>query len=182
MLAFQRGDEEAFVRLYRAWRDRVLNFSRRLLGDAAAGEEAAQEVFLKLYETRARYQPRSRFSTFLYRIATNHCLKLRERHDVSRTDRDGEMDLRASTGPGAEHEAGRAELRAALRRALAALPDRQGAAFLLCHYDGLSLREAAEVLGVTEGAVKSLVHRAREALCEKLEPWIGEAGEVSHAV
>ena len=182
MLAFKRGDEEAFVRLYRAWRDRVFRFAGRLLGDAAAAEEAAQEVFLKVYQARLRYEPRSRFSTFLYRIATNHCLKIRERHDHARTDRDGEMDLRVSAAPGAETQAGQSQLRAALRKALASLPDRQGAAFLLCHYDGLSLREAADVLGVSQGAVKSLVHRARTALCETLTPWSDDAGEVSHAL
>jgi len=182
MLAFQRGDEEAFVRLYRAWRVRIVNFARRLLGDATAGEEAAQDVFIKLYESRKRYQPRSRFSTFLYRIATNHCWKLRDRHDFSRTDRDPEMDLRPSNAPGGESEAARAQLREALQRALARLPDRQGAALILCHYDGMSYEEAARVLGVSESAVKSLIHRARTALCEQLRPWVAEDTELSHAV
>lgn len=182
MLAFSRGDEEAFVRLYRTWRDRVVNFARRMLGDAASGEEAAQEVFLRLYEARKRYEPRSRFSTFLYRIATNHCLKMRERHDQRFTDRDGEMDLRPSAATGAEDHAAQGELRQALLRALSALPDRQGAALLLCHYDGLSYEETAEVLGVSEGAVKSLVHRARSALMERLGPWMDQAKGLSHAV
>ena len=182
MLAFARGDEEAFVRLYRKWRDRVVNFARRLLGDAAAGEEAAQEVFLRLYQTRSRYEPRSRFSTFLYRIATNHCLKIRERHDHRLTDRDADMDLRASAAADALDHAARAQLREALLRALAALPDRQGAALLLCHYDGLSYQEVADVLDVSEGAVKSLVHRARSALCDRLGPWMDQAKGLSHAM
>jgi RNA polymerase sigma-70 factor, ECF subfamily len=180
MLAFSRGDEEAFVRLYQAWRHRIFNFSRRLLGDAAAGEEAAQEVFLKLYQARRRYQPRSRFSTFLYRIAANHCIKVRELHDRKRTDREADMDRHVSAAAGGEAQAARAQLREALLRAFRALPDRQGAAFLLCHYDGLSYREAADALGVSEGAVKSLVHRARAALVEKLGSWMEK--DIAHAL
>ena len=77
MLAFQRGNEEAFVQLYRSYRDRVINFSRRIIGNVAQGEEAAQEVFLKIYRFRGRYVPKARFSTFVFRLATNHCLGTR---------------------------------------------------------------------------------------------------------
>ncbi|HEX2675716.1 MAG TPA: sigma-70 family RNA polymerase sigma factor, partial [Polyangiales bacterium] len=81
MLEFAHGDEEAFVKLYRSYRDRMVGYCMRLLGDLAQAEEAAQDVFLKLYGARASYQPQSRFSTYLYRIATHHCWNLRARLD-----------------------------------------------------------------------------------------------------
>lgn len=72
MLAFAQGEEAAFVTLYRTYRDRIVGYCTRLVGDRARGEEAAQDVFIKLYRARASYSERGRFSTFLYRIATNH--------------------------------------------------------------------------------------------------------------
>ena len=69
MLEFTKGREDAFVELYQRHRDRIVSFTGRMLGDRAQAEEAAQDVFLKLYRARESYEPRSRFSTFLYRIA-----------------------------------------------------------------------------------------------------------------
>jgi DNA-directed RNA polymerase specialized sigma24 family protein len=94
MLAFQAGDEQAFTTLYEKYRDRLVNYSRRFLIDRARGEEAAQDVFLKLYRARARYQPVSRFSTYLFRIATNHCLNVLQRHDQKLVDRGTELSER----------------------------------------------------------------------------------------
>lgn len=180
MLAFQKGDEEAFVTLYRRYRDRLVNFCRRFLGSEALGEEAAQEAFLKLHKARQRYAPKSRFSTYLFRIATNHCLNqvARVEHKLTHPDADGAAQ---PAEPDQEQAAERREVRVALGRALALLPDKQRAALVLCHYEGMSYREAALVLEVTEGAVKSLVHRARERMVRELQPWL-ESTKVSHAL
>lgn len=180
MLAFSRGQEHAFVELYRKYRDPIVRFSLRMLGDRAEAEEAAQEVFLKLHRARASYRPRSRFSTFLYRIAANHCLNLRARLDHRLVDRDGQSERHPE--PAADQLAGLAnkQLRAALERALAALPERQRAALLLVHYEGLSYRDAAEAIDVSEPAIKSLIHRARATLIEQLDTL--QAKEVEHAV
>lgn len=181
MLAFKHGNEEAFVALYRRHRDRVVNFTRRLMGNMADGEEAAQEVFLKLYHARASYQARSRFLTYLFRIAFNHCLNLKARHgNKLRAPDNAALDAAASP-PSREPEAltQQSELRAALQKALASLPEKQAAAVVLCHFEGMSCQSAADVLEVSEGAVKQLLHRARQTLAERLLP---DHPEVAHAV
>jgi len=175
MLAFQAGDEQAFVTLYEKYRDRLVNYSRRFLTDRARGEEAAQDVFLKLYRARSRYQPVSRFSTYLFRIATNHCLNVLQRHDQKLVDRGTELSERPGAvlrdGQSSPEDAySQTELRDFVNAAIGRLAENQRAAFLLCHYQGMSYREAAQVIEVTEGAVKSLIHRARERLAKELEP------------
>jgi RNA polymerase sigma-70 factor (ECF subfamily) len=182
MLAFRDGDEEAFVTLYRQYRDRIYNFTRRLLGDAALAEEATQDAFLKLYAARDRYEARSRFSTYLFRIARNHCLNLRARHDNRRVDRSRTSEHTVGDAAGPDREAERTELRTALRAALAELPENQATALVLAQYEGLSYREIASVLGVSESATKSLIHRARERMMKELRGWTSREGEVSHAV
>jgi RNA polymerase sigma-70 factor (ECF subfamily) len=81
-----------------------------------------------------------------------------------------------------DREAERTELRAALRAALAELPENQATALVLAQYEGLSYREIAGVLGVSESATKSLIHRARERMMKELRGWTSREGEVSHAV
>jgi RNA polymerase sigma-70 factor (ECF subfamily) len=175
MLAFQAGNEEAFVKLYEKYRDRMIHFTRRFLSDVAQSEEAAQDVFLKLYKTRDRYTPSARFSTYLYRIATNHCLNIQGRLDTKLVDRHQSVeerytDVPCSPGETPEESAQRTELRGALEKALQGLPKNQRAALVLCHYEGMSYREASSILALTESAVKSLLHRAREKLMAELRP------------
>jgi RNA polymerase sigma-70 factor (ECF subfamily) len=187
MLTFCRGQEDAFVELYRRYRDRIVAFCRRIVGTDAQAEEAAQDVFIKLYRARDGYTPRSRFSTFIYRIAANHCLNLQARVEHKLVQRGVEVDARPAPGhadrspaPHAALEQG--ELRAQLSRALATLPDRQRAALVLVHYEGLSYEEAAEAIDVTESALKSLIHRARAAMMHELAPFMqGGAGDGERA-
>lgn len=182
MVAFAKGREDAFVELYQRHRDRVVRFTRRMLGDQARAEEAAQDVFLKLYRARASYQPKSRFSTFLYRIATNHCLNLHARIERKLVDRSGQVEQHGGRA-GDQHGAlAQKELRELLAVALGKLPERQRAALLLVHYEGLSYREAAEAIDVSESALKSLIHRARSAMMAELEPVLGGTPEVEHAL
>jgi RNA polymerase sigma-70 factor (ECF subfamily) len=186
MLAFQRGDEEAFVTLFGRFRERIANFARRLLGDQAQGEEAAQEVFLKLYSARERYRPDSRFSTYLYRIARNHCLNLRARRDWTARDPERDAEAEPARHPPPEHGIDDARLRLAILQALARLPENQASAFVLCQYEGMSLAEAAAVLELSTSAIKSLVFRARQGLMELLRPYARELSpepeEARHAV
>ncbi len=188
MLELTRGNEEAFVTLYRKYRDRIIGYCTRLLGDRAQAEEAAQDVFLKLYGARKTYEPKSRFSTFLYKIATHHCFNLRARLDRKLVRRGEALDEHPDHD--ASHDAAQslhnAQLRAALTQALAKLPENQRAALVLVHHEGLSYRDAAEVVDVSESAIKSLVHRAREALTGELASWLEaapeNASEVRHAL
>lgn len=187
MLTFCKGREDAFVELYRRYRDRIVAFCRRIVGSDAQAEEAAQEVFLKLYRAREGYEARSRFSTFLYRIAANHCLNVQARVEHKLTQRGVDIDARIATGPSGSAPAQHAqleqdELRSELQRALATLPDRQRTALVLVHYEGLSYEEAAQAIDVTESALKSLIHRARTAMMEQLEPWLLANEGARHAV
>jgi RNA polymerase sigma-70 factor (ECF subfamily) len=184
MLAFARGQEDAFVELYNRHRDRIVSYARRILRNQAQAEEAAQDVFLKLYRARDSYSPRSRFSTFLYRIATNHCLNIRARVEHKLVARDVEAAERpAGPGDAQDRALDRKAMREHLDAALRTLPDRQRAALVLVHYEGMSYREAADTIEVTEGAMKSLIHRARAAMIQELEPWLGDAAkEVGHAM
>jgi RNA polymerase sigma-70 factor (ECF subfamily) len=182
MLAFKGGDEKAFVTLYERYRNRVFNFARRLLLDPALAEEAAQDAFLKLYAARERYEPRSRFSTFLFRIARNHCLNLAARHEQTRVQRGRAIERVDASEEAPDAAAQRGQLRDALRAALAELPEKQASALILAQYEGLSYREVADVLGVSEGATKSLIFRARERLTRELRGWTRDAGDVSHAM
>lgn len=182
MLAFAAGEEAAFVELYRRYRDRMVHFCRRLLGDQARAEEAAQDVFIKVYDAAARYQVKSRFSTYLYRVATNHCLNLNARVE-RRLVKDGDEDLERAKSPTTPcDDLSQRQLRAALAEALATLPDKQRAALLLVHYEGFSYREAASAVAVSESALKSLVHRARERMTHQLRHLVAESGDVLHAM
>ncbi|MEM6533902.1 MAG: RNA polymerase sigma factor [Myxococcota bacterium] len=182
MLRFQGGDEEAFVQLYETYRDRIVAFTTRMMGSTSVGEEAAQDVFLKIYGARKRYQPTARFSTYIYRVATRHCLNLRDRHAFKKTS--GGLDAERETGEESSpaDETRKRELREALQAALAKLPDTQRAALVLVHYEGLSYRECAESLGVTESAIKSMIHRARSALTQLLDPELSQPMEFKHAM
>jgi RNA polymerase sigma-70 factor (ECF subfamily) len=180
MLSFAAGREEAFVELYRRYRNRIVTFATRMLGDQARAEEAAQDVFLKLYRARQTYKVESRFATFLYRIATNHCLNQRARIEHHLTQHNEAADA-AAHGVDQHRDYANRQLQVTIAAALNKLPERQRAAFLLVHYDGLSYREAAESLDVSEAALKSLIHRSRGALSADLAPVIGNS-EIDYAV
>ncbi len=181
MLAFQAGSEEAFVKLYRLYRDRIFNFARRMLGDQAQAEEAAQDVFLKIYRAKDRYRANSKFSTYIFRVASNHCLNLLARKEHRLTDH-GEMADHPSNNDDPESSASRSQLRSIIAEAVRDLPSKQAAALLLCLHEGMTYRDVAEALDTSESAIKSLVFRARETMMKKLSTQLPGAEEVAHAV
>jgi RNA polymerase sigma-70 factor (ECF subfamily) len=171
MLAFRDGDAAAFDTLFRRWSGRLLRYLDRMLRDPGSAEELVQETFLRVYRARDRYAPEARFSTWLYRIATNLALnelrRPRHRSPHGSTDCDDAPPLPDDAPPADAVVQARALGRAAVRE-LAALPEKQRAALCLTALEGLSYAEVAESLEVTEKAVKSLVHRARSALATRL--------------
>jgi RNA polymerase sigma-70 factor (ECF subfamily) len=192
MVAFQGGDESAFRSLFEKYGRAMVAFCHHFVRDAARAEELAQEVFLKLHRSAARYQPTARFRTFLYRIASNHCLnelrrgeygarRAREVSDDGGADGSEPADPDSLAGSGANPE--EVALAAALGRAvedlLARLPEKQRAAFVLGRLEGLSYDEIAEVLGTTVPAVKSLVHRATVAAATALESYTPRGKEAA---
>lgn len=173
MLAFRDGDAGAFETLFHRWSARLLRYLERLVRDPAVAEELVQEAFLRVHRARDRYVPEARFSTWLYRIATrlalNELRRPRRRDPHRSTDADDAPPLPAP-GPAVD-ECVDARLRGAgVLSALAQLPERQRAALWLSAVDGLSYGEVAAALDVTESAVKSLVHRARSTLAERVKP------------
>jgi RNA polymerase sigma-70 factor (ECF subfamily) len=175
MLAFQRGDGAAFRALFERHARAMVSFCNHFVRSPARAEELAQDVFVKLHESAERYRPAARFKTFLYRIASNHCLnELRRGEHAARraAEEDGPLDpdLLPSGAAGPEEAARAAALERAVGELLARLPERQRAALVLCRFEGLSYEEIAEVLGTSVSAVKSLVHRATLAAADALLP------------
>lgn len=177
MRAYQAGDEQAFERIVATYAAPVHALVARFLGTEHGREDVVQEVFLRVVQSRARYEPSARLATWLYRIAFNLCAHERER---LRPAHSLDSDERATREPAheaaPESELERADAIGAVRAAIARLPEAQRMALLLARYEELSHAEIAHVLGSSEKAVKSLVHRARERLREDLRPWLEEQG------
>lgn len=174
MLALRAGDGAAFDALFARWSAPLLRYLERLVRDPAGAEELAQEVFLRVYRARERYQPDARFSTWLFTIATrlawNELRRPRHRHphDALEGDEDmGPLPL-AADEPAADAVADARRTGALVERALDRLPERQRAALWLAAVEGFSYAEVAALLETTERSVKALVHRARTGLAEHM--------------
>ncbi len=182
MLAWQAGDESAFDRLVEEYSGKVFALCSRFLGDVSGREDLVQEVFMRIVRARDRYEPTARFSTWLYRIVYNLCANWRERRremlsldgpggEAGQGER-GEVEDRGMLDP--SEGMARSDVVDAVREAVAGLPDNQRMALILAKYEDLSHSEIAAVMESSEKAIKSLVHRARENLREKLAPWLEE--------
>jgi len=183
MLRFQKGDMEAFQQLFNKYSSSVVNFGFRFVGSRERAEELAQEVFLQVYRWQERYEPRAKFSTWLFRIAHNHCLNevRKGEYKVSHESLDSQLDRegneRGRDLPDTNLRKGDDILAAKqatdkIQQILHRLPESQRSAVTLSRFEGLSYQEVAEVLGTTEKAVKSLVFRATQSLREGLKEFL----------
>jgi RNA polymerase sigma-70 factor (ECF subfamily) len=171
------GSVDAFEPLVERYQDRVVRLCERFLGRREDALDAAQEVFLKAFRHAAGARPRGRFYTWIYRIAVNHCLnQLRRRRVVrflslerGRTDEGIAALDPASPAPDAEADLLTRERWRRTRRVIDALPPGQRAVLLLARFEGLSQREIAATLGITEGAVESRLVRAMRRLAAAQE-------------
>ncbi|RMH39839.1 MAG: sigma-70 family RNA polymerase sigma factor [Deltaproteobacteria bacterium] len=173
-------DESAFGELVETFQDQVFNLTYRMLGDRAEAEDVAQEVFITVFKSIDSFRGDSKLSTWLYRIAANHC-KNRIKYLARRRDRDrsefneavsGRPAAGAVTGP-TQAPAPDAALDAAqreqlLQRAIAELDEDHRLLVVLRDIDELSYDEICAITGLPEGTVKSRLHRARVALRKKL--------------
>jgi RNA polymerase sigma-70 factor (ECF subfamily) len=176
MLAFQQGDERCFDQLFEKHQRAVIGFAARFTGRRDVAEELAQEIFVKCYLARSSYQPTAKFKTWLFRIARNHCLNELRRQDYRRPPQPLDEAQQPSSQLTPEAELESRALERAVEQALAALPESQRTALLLSRTQAMSYDEIAAAMGTSVSAVKSLLHRAKQTLVERL----GEVAEGHH--
>jgi RNA polymerase sigma-70 factor (ECF subfamily) len=182
MLAWKAGDEAAFDRIVELYSDRLWALLTRFLGPRPQREDLVQEVFLRLVKSKDRYEPTARFSTYLFRIAFNLAVNMGAKASERRTERlaqgENQTDPLTHMADAAAQEPfldlERADTVRAVRAAIAALPEQQRMALVLAKYHDLPYDQIGEVLGTSEKAVKSLVHRARENLRAALAPYMAK--------
>lgn len=177
----RNGDQDAFRVLVERYQGRAYRLAARLLGDPVQAQDAVQEGFLKAYGSLTRFEGRSGFYTWLYRLVFNLCIDMKRRDRSSRhvewTDEvAGQLaptdGAPPASGPAVELERG--QLRIALAAAVEQLPEEARRTLLLREVDGLSYAEIAEALGIPKGTVMSRLHHARRRVRQLLV----EAGAV----
>ena len=182
MLALRDGNMAGFDFLIQKYRKPIIHFMYRMVHNQAVAEELAQEVFLRVYRSRETYRAEARFSTWLYRIATNlgvnHARDTRHERTASMVyldETDGETGMTpdvADTTPDVEANLLRQERLNAIRQHVLALPERQRMAVLMHKYEGMDYTQIGDVLKLSESATKSLLFRAYQTLREKLKSFI----------
>ena len=184
MLRFQSGDSGAFHELYEDYKFPLLNFIYRFCQDRRVAEELCQEVFIRVYKSASSYEAKAKFSTWLYRIATNICLnELRsgkyqyelvpsslDKNESGKEPLGFEDTDQARADDGMEAR----ELNIAVRQAIAQLPKKQRLAVLFSIYQQLSYKDIGERIGCSEGAVKSMIHRSKIFIKKKLKKHLGD--------
>ncbi|MDR7536929.1 MAG: RNA polymerase sigma factor [Armatimonadota bacterium] len=162
--AFRRGEESAFSALVIKYRETVYRLARRMLGNHEDAADATQEVFLRAYRALARFDGRSKLSTWLYRVTVNLCLDMRERGARQPVVVEVETAAEAALGPGLADEAAGRETGRLVRRAIAGLPPRQRAMVALRLYHDLPYQEIARIMRCSEGTVKATMFAALRTL------------------
>jgi RNA polymerase sigma-70 factor (ECF subfamily) len=174
----RRGDAEAFRELVETHSRAVFRLAFRMTGEEGKAEDVVQETFLKAYRNLGRFDGRAGFGTWLHRIAANcalDALRRTRREGARRSEMpEDDADLRlASSEPGPERQARSEEIGRALRQALRFLSPLERAAFSLRHFEGRSVAEICQTLGVNEGAAKQAVFRAVQKLRSEVQPLRG---------
>jgi RNA polymerase sigma-70 factor (ECF subfamily) len=182
MLRVKTGDESAFAYLVQKYRRPMVGFMHRMCRNPSTAEELAQEVFLRVYRSRTTYEPSAKFTTWLYRIATNLAVNHARdtRHErPENTLRLDEPDKETGTTPdladdslSAEEQILKRERLAAIRSVVNALPERQRMAVIMHKYQQMEYKEIAGALKLSESATKSLLFRAYETLREQLKVFV----------
>ena len=167
-----RGETPALAELIRRHQTRLYNLAYRLLKDPLDAEDALQEVFIKVFEHAARFEPRATVGAWLNRITANHCLNLlRARHPQESLDQEDSIDvpdLSASPLEALEHQ----NLARRLEELLALLPENQRRALILKRFGELSYQEIGEEMGLSAQAVDGLLKRARQFLKKALQDYL----------
>ena len=166
MRLVQTGDQQAYARLLDRHLNNIHAYVFRMTNNRADAEDIAQETFLRVWHRGRTFKPgRVRFTTWLHRIAHNLCIdEFRKRRDTV----DAEPEAMADDAPAVDELNMAEERRKAVHAGIAALPERQRSALVLCQIQGRSNREAAQIIGVSVDALESLIARARRTLKTRL--------------
>ena len=178
-------DERAFRELIEAHRDRVYNICYRMLGNRHESEDVAQEVFITVFKQIDTFREEAKFSTWLYRVAVNHCKNrikyLARRFDKARDELDEQGTNGTPIGAPVPNAPDRAlegaQMEKLMQDAIAALEEDQRIVVVLRDVEDLSIEEICEITGLPDGTVKSRLHRARLVLRKKLQRHVGEQHE-----
>ncbi len=174
MMKCRKGDIGAFELLVRRYQNPLINYIHRFIDDYHRSEDLSQETFLRVFKSASRYKPTASFKSWLYTIATNLCrneIRNRSRRNTCSFEElveegtdvyDTEIMRDTRYLPDVLLE--KKEQRQIIRKALAQLPDNQRVALTLVTYQDLRYEEVAEILGCSVGAVKALIHRARQKM------------------
>jgi len=172
------GDHAAFEQLVARHQQAVVGTVAKMLGRAGDAEDVAQQVFLRLWKSAPRYKPAAKFRTFLFTITRNlvfnETRRRRRRRESSLDERqdDWHHQLPAASDRRPDTSLMQDELRRAVDRAIAGLPEKQRTAVVLRRYENMPYEEIAEVLGISVSAVKSQLFRARTALRDALQQFL----------
>jgi RNA polymerase sigma-70 factor (ECF subfamily) len=174
----RNGDRGAFAELVELYKDKIYHLAYRMLNNKHEAEDAVQETFMRVYTNLHRYDEQQKFSTWIFRIGTNHCIdRLRKRkHSAYSLDAempDGEGNDYYSMLPGNEDTPEQqiilSETQLLIRKAIVALPEKYKSVVILRYLQDMSLQEISDVLDMPVTTVKTRVHRGREYLRKRLE-------------
>ncbi|HXJ47456.1 MAG TPA: sigma-70 family RNA polymerase sigma factor [Candidatus Dormibacteraeota bacterium] len=190
MLDVKAGDQQSFELLLQRYRTPLVNFLYRMVRSREQAEDLAQEVFLRVYRAREDYEPSAKFTTWLFRIATNLALNSLRDHRYQKLeismdapivanaeDGDERMMEVADEHPDIEQHLVEESRKKMIRHAIEKLPEKQRAAVLLHKYQELDYSEIAKILRCSESALKSLLFRAYETLRVELAPLVARAAK-----
>lgn len=177
----RNGDRKAFEELVDMYKDKIFHLGYRMLGHSSEAEDIVQETFLRVYSNLNRYDEAQKFSTWIYRIATNLCIdRLRKRKpsyslDAEMPDGEGAdwYSMLPADQETPEEEFILSETQRHIRKAIDTLPSKYKSVVVLRYLHDMSLQEISEVLKMPVTTVKTRVHRGREFLRKKLEPEFG---------
>jgi len=178
MLAFQRGEQQCFTDLFHKHKTSVINFAYRFTGRRDIAEELAQDIFVKCAMAAESYRPTAKFTTWLFRIARNHCLNEVRRQDYKvHTEPMAEArEPRESLTP--ESQTAATRLQRTMEQGLADLSAAQREALILSRFHAMSYEDIAQTMETTVSSVKSLINRAKRQLVKHLAPHLESCHEM----
>ena len=168
----QHGQREAFTTLVSKWQDRIYTFCLRQLGERELAEEATQDIFVKVFTSIQSFRMESKFSTWLYRISTNHCINLRSKHHRRHRKQHhsfDEMDNQLHTIDNPIDRLETLDFEQQLQEALGQIPEEHRALLILRDIQDCSYEEIADITNLNLGTIKSRIHRGRKQLKAVLE-------------